>query len=369
MKVLLTTNCPTPYINGFADELGKLCDLTLVYEMKLAKDRDLSWLMKDGDKWHFKLIFLNGIPFSVETALSFKIKKIIKKGNFDKIIIANPTTPTGIVAELYCRRHKIPYIIQSEGGFQGSGKGLKEKFKKYIMEKATMYLTGMGGDNDYFLMYGATKDKLRPYKFASQYSSEIMEKPLSDEDKVELRKKLGLSGKKTILYAGRFIECKGIDNLLKAFKGLDDKYQLLLIGGVLEKKYRDIIDELKISNVTIIEEFISKEKLMDYFKASDLYIMMTKGDTWGLVINESMSYGLPVITTTACVAGVCLIEEGVNGFLVDPYDFNSARERIDCILANDKLRHSMACSNIEKVKGYTLENMASTIYRYLEEEK
>ena len=186
-------------INGFADELGKLCDLTLVYEMKLAKDRDESWLIGNIDKWHFKLVFLNAIPLTVESGLSFKAIKLIKKNNFDRIIIANPTTPTGIVTILYCKRHNIPYIIQSEGGFQGSGKGLKEHFKKYLMRDAEMYLTGMGGDNDYFLMYGATKEKLKPYKFSSQYESDFPKSIPSAAKKQILKKQLGLSDKKMIL--------------------------------------------------------------------------------------------------------------------------------------------------------------------------
>lgn len=367
MKVLLTTNCPTPYINGFADELGKLCDLTLVYEMKLAKNRDSSWLMKKEQSWHFNLIFLNGLRFGQEMALSFKIKKIIKNGGFDRIIIANPTSPTGIVAELYCRRHNIPFIIQSEGGFQGSGKGIKERFKRYIMEKATMYLTGMGGDNDYFLMYGATKDKLKPYKFASQYAKDVLSKPVSISDKIKLRSKIGLKDNKTILYAGQFIKRKGIDILLKAFKGIDDKYQLLLVGAALPLEYKKIIVDLDIKNVVVIDKFLSKEELSEFFKASDLFVMMTREDTWGLVINESMNYGLPVVTTTSCIAGLCLIEDGINGYLVESQDHMTARQRIEEILENDKLREKMAYSNIAKANGHTFENMASTIFGYLKE--
>lgn len=363
MKVLLTTNCPTPYINGFADELGKLCDLTLVYEMKLAKNRHSSWLTnKDG--WNFQLLFLDGIPFNEEQALSFKIKKIIKNGNFNKIIIANPTTPTGIVALLYCRRHKIPFIIQSEGGFQGSGKGLKEKFKKYIMEKADMYLTGMGGDDDYFLMYGATKDKLKPYYFTSSYKKDIDERILTQSEKGNLKKELGIKQQKMILYVGQFIHRKGIDILLKSYKGLGDDTCLYLIGGEPTQEYLDIIKENNLKNVNFVK-FMSKDELRKYYQASDLFVMTTREDTWGLVINEAMEHGLPVITTKRCIAGNYLINNKENGFLVDVEDYETTHEKIKLILNDDSLRQRMSLNNLNKIKDHTLENMAQTIYNYI----
>ena len=107
-----------------------------------------------------------------------------------RIIIANPTTPTGIIALLYCRWFRIPFVIQSEGGFQGSGQGLKEKFKKYLMEKADFFLTGMGGDNDYFLRYGAKKDQLKPYPFSSLTKKDLVEtRSLLSEEKHLLKQR------------------------------------------------------------------------------------------------------------------------------------------------------------------------------------
>lgn len=364
MKVLLTTNCPTPYINGFADELGKLCDLTLVYELKLAKNRDSSWLMDNSKKWHFKLIFLNGLRYGKEMGLSFKIKRIIKKGNFDRIIIANPTTPTGIVALLFCRRHKIPFIIQSEGGFQGSGKGPKEKFKKHIMEKADMYLTGMGGDDDYFLKYGATKDKLKPYHFTSSYKKDIDDYTLSCEEKDNLKKELKIDSKPMFLYVGQFIHRKAVDILLKAFKGLDDKASLYLVGGELTDEYRQIIVDSNIKNVHSVS-FIDKDSLRRYFQAADVFVMTTREDTWGLVINEAMEHSLPVITTKRCIAGLYLIENDVNGYLIDVDNIEQAHNCMKKLLEDEKLRQKMAINNLNKIKDHNLENMAKQIYDYI----
>lgn len=147
LKVLVVTNIPAPYMIDYLSELGKRTELTVLFEVKRAKDRDASWYGNENSI--FKTFFLNGIPLGNESGFSVKVIKYLSSNKFDKIIIANPTTPTGIIALLYCRWFRIPFVIQSEGGFQGSGKGLKERFKKHLMEKAEYYLTGMGGENDY----------------------------------------------------------------------------------------------------------------------------------------------------------------------------------------------------------------------------
>ena len=93
--------------------------------------------------------------------------------------------------------------------------------------------------------------------------------------------------------------------------------------------------------------------------------MMTRGDTWGLVINESLSFGLPVLTTYSCVAGVCLIENGVNGYLVEADDVDMTRTYISKVLKDDMLRDKMSRNNFEKVRDFNFENMARTIFNYI----
>ena len=62
--------------------------------------------------------------------------------------------------------------------------------------------------------------------------------------------------------------------------------------------------------------FMRKDQLKEYFLISDLFILPTKEDIWGLVMNEAMGYGLPVITTDKCIAGVELITDEINGYIV-----------------------------------------------------
>lgn len=114
---------------------------------------------------------------------------------------------------------------------------------------------------------------------------------------------------------------------------------------------------MDLTNVHFIN-FKSKDELIKYYKASDLFVLPTRGDVWGLVINEAMAHGLPVITTDQCVAGIELIKNDENGFIIPVNDSGMLKRRIVEILENEQNAEKMSRENLKKIKGYTIEKMA-----------
>ena len=357
MNILFTSNIPAPYVIDYLNELSKYCNVTALFELKTALNRDDKWY---GKKNNFKIVYLNAIRVNAESGLSFGIIKYLKTG-YDRIIIANPTTPTGIVALLYCRWTGINFVIQSEGGFQGCGKGIKEKFKKYIMEKADYYLSGMGGsDNDYFLKYGGTKEKIYWYPFSSLRKKDIDTLIISNTEKEKIRQELDLPMQFIILVVGRFLDWKGHDTIINVAARFPHIH-FCFVGGKPTKEYMDIIDNKKLKNISF-RGFVDQEMLDKYYHAADLFALATRGDTWGLVINEAMAKGLPVITTNRCIAGMHLIENDVNGYIVNVDDEHEFAEKIRILADNSKKIEEMKNNNIRKIQIYSIENMARTIY-------
>ena len=103
---------------------------------------------------------------------------------------------------------------------------------------------------------------------------------------------------------------------------------------------------------------MSKSELKEYYLASDIFVLPTRSDVWGLVINEAMACGLPVITTDRCVAGMDLIKDGENGYVVHVDDVNAFAKKCNLILNDNELKTVMSSNNLEKIRYYTVENMA-----------
>jgi glycosyltransferase involved in cell wall biosynthesis len=357
MKVLLTTNVPSPYMVSFLNELGRLCDLTVIFEKRTSTERNESWE-------HFKFvnfdgIILNGIQTQSDAAFCPQIAYYLKDKKYDHIIITNPATPTGVIAIVYMKIRKMPYILESEGGFaKKDGRKLKEKFKKYIISGAELYLSTTPKADEYFLTYGAPIDRIVKYPFTSLYENEILESPLSKAEKNELRRKLGLHGENVTIAVGRFVPLKAFDVLIDSWKAMDSNNTLCIIGEGSEKeKYLKLISKSKLTNIVLLD-FMERSRLFMYYKAADLFIHPTTSDVWGLVVNEAMACGLPVITTDMCIAGLELVQDYENGFIVNSKDNDQIIKLVKYILEDEVIKSTMAKNNLEKIRSYTFETMA-----------
>ena len=171
---------------------------------------------------------------------------------------------------------------------------------------------------------------------------------------------MGIEAKQLVLYVGRFIPGKGVDTLLRAGAELPAGAALVAVGGQPTQEYSAMQQQLNLSNVFYVNH-ADKETVKKYYLAADVFVLPTRGDTWGLVINEAMAAGLPVITTKKCVAGLELIEDDENGYLIDVDDAAALADRICHLLADDGLRNKMAENNLKKISGYTFEEQARII--------
>lgn len=369
MKVLFLTNIPSPYMVDFLNELGKKCDLTAVFERESSGVRDKSWKKYQFES--FLGIVLKGKNIKVnaeldDQAICPQIIRYIKKEVYDAIIVANPCTPTGMIAILYMKLRGIPYGIQSEGGFPKDGKGLKEKIKKFMMTGARLYFSTADMGDQYFLQYGAEKEKIYRYPFTSLYNSEILCELLTKEEKNRIKRELGIPYEKIVISVGRFIEVKGFDVFMQACAKLEGHVGIYIIGGEPTEEYLLLQKELKLTNLHFVGH-VDKEMMKRYYCAADIFALNSRGDTWGLVINEAMSYGLPVVSSDKCYASLALIEEGENGYVVPVDDIHAFHEKIVYLLEHDSLREKIGEKNLEKSQEYTLEHMAEREMEILKE--
>lgn len=185
-----------------------------------------------------------------------------------------------------------------------------------------------------------------------------------------MREELGIKEDKIIITVGQYIHRKGFDVLLNAIDPSRVDIGVYIIGGSQPiSEYLEIIEKRKLKNIHFVS-FQKKSQLIKYYHASDVFVLPTREDIWGLVINEAMACGLPIITTTRCVAGIELIKPGENGFLVEVDRVDELASRIVELLDSEASRIKMANNNLKKIKGYTLEKMAEihyAIFRHIQE--
>ena len=354
--VLFLTNYPSPYRVHFFDELGKYMDVTVLYSDRVEdmKHRNADWF-EEGEHG-FRAVRLTPKVRVGRRYLCFDVLPWLKK-QYDAIVVCGYSSPTAVLAMAYLRLYRIPFYMEVDGGLVRQDGKLKHFVKKSLVCMANRWLSTGVHTTGYLVHYGAREEKITHYPFSSLYERDILEVPVSRQEKEVLRRELDIPEKQMILAIGQMIHRKGFDVLLKAAKDLDPETGIYFVGGEAKEEYWKLREELGLKNVHFLG-FQKKERLAQYYKAADLFVLPTREDIWGLVINEALAYGLPTITTDRCVAGLELIEDGINGYVVPVEDADALAEKIQAVLASDL--EQMGKAALEKVRPYTLENMART---------
>lgn len=354
-KILFITNIPVPYRIDFYNELGKHFDLTVIFEAKGASDQGIKFNWNIDKISNFRAIFLSQGDIK-EKKIDWSIFKYLKE-KYDEIIVTNYSYFTEMIAIIYLKILHIPYYMETDGGVIRKENLIKKLYKKFLISGAKGYFSPSEMSDKYLSFYGAKDNLIYRYSFTSMHQSAILNRELTMSQKRHYKKKLNISEKIMILGVGQFIHRKGWDVLLNSSKNFDNNLGVYIVGSEPIEEYVTIKNKLGKENIHF-EGFKNSDELREYYMAADLFVLPTREDIWGLVINEAMSYGLPIITTDHCVAGLELVKDRENGFVIGVDDVSRLSECILTLVHDDKLRQSMGYNSLNKIRNYTIENMA-----------
>lgn len=362
-KVIFLTTIPSPYRVAFFNEWGKYCDLTVIFEKRDSFERNDLW--KNVDVQNFHPIFLKGVSVKANKAFCPGIIKVLSKREFEVLIIGGYNTPTAMLASEWLKWKKIPYILSADGGYIKKDTWAVKKLKKHYISAASMWICTSEKTKRYFLHYGAFENKIYKYPFTSLNERKILEQPLSHKEKKDIKKKLGISEEKVVLTVGQFIHRKGFDVLLKASQKFTNDIGVYLVGGSATETYNQIIRNYHLKNIHFLD-FMKSDDLAEYYKAADVFVFPTREDIWGLVINEAAAYGLPIVTTTECMAGTEMVKE-VNGKIIEVDNIEQLSNAVISILNDERLKNEMSKASILIAREYTFENMSKVHMSVIEE--
>lgn len=198
--------------------------------------------------------------------------------------------------------------------------------------------------------------------------NELYSRPIAETELCRLRERLQAErADRLILYVGRLEEEKGVPYLIRAFakQNLSESI-LLLVGDGREKEHlqrlaRDMGVE---SNVRFLG-YVSPEEMTSYYALSYVLVLPSIStarakEPWGLVVNEAMNQGLPVISTEAVGAAAGgLIQDGVNGFILAERDSDALAASLSRILTEPALRDRMSQNARTTVADWNNERMVA----------
>ncbi|MDY6431180.1 MAG: glycosyltransferase family 4 protein [Bacilli bacterium] len=353
MNVLWIFNHPAPYKVKFFNELGKKCNLQVIFERDREGDRnDIFYSEKP---YNFKSHICKSLKLGKVNNYTSDPVKFLKKNKYDLVVINGWYTLGERKVISYCKRHKIEYIFAINGGIVPKKElAIKRKIKTKYISGASLYLSPDLSSNKYLCHYGADEEKIRIFPYSNINERVILKNPLTKEEKQRLRKKYDLEGDEIFVTCGQFIERKNFLKLIEIWAQVPPNLSLYIIGeGPLKQQYLDKIKSLELKNVHILP-FQESAKLFSIFSACDKFIFISKEDIYGQVVIEALSQGLPVIGSNNANALVKTITHNLNGVIVNINSDESILEGI-----KKKLPEEASEICLEEARKNTIENSSA----------
>ena len=164
---------------------------------------------------------------------------------------------------------------------------------------------------------------------------------------------------KNIISVGRLSKEKGFDDLLKVFKKISLKHsdwKLNIIGDGLEKnELLNLAKELKLGDKVVFHGYQNKEYINECLLKSSIYVMTSHTESFGLVLVEAMSFGIPCVSYTSAQGANEIIKNEETGFLIENRDSEEMISKIDLLIEDDKLRKKMGQNAKNESKSYAPE--------------
>jgi glycosyltransferase involved in cell wall biosynthesis len=304
---------------------------------------------------------------------------------YDLIVLPPADSPRELFANFICflvtKIRRKPFLIWSERWrFRESKKSFIRQFYLafdeivigFIFRNASACITDGKKHKEYLVSLNVPENRI----FIAPHAS-VIEGVNDNTDINKIKDELGIGNKKVILYVGRLIKLKGVNFLIEAFAKMRAEIKdvhLLIIGreGMYGRTREERLDvnELKVlsedlglkmdRDISFLGDII-RENLTRYFLICDVFVMpgitYMIADAWGLVLNEAMQFGKPVISTDAVGAAYDLIEDGINGYMVPEKDVEALCAALIKVLSDPKLQEKMGKESRRIISRYKYEDM------------
>ena len=380
---------PIHYLIDLYKELNKLPGMeVMVYfcsDFGIKSGFDKSF--RKAVKWYDKEI-LNGLPhkFLKNYSLGKNIGGFfsiinpqiifeLKRNHYDAILIHGYNYFTNIAAILAANIFKIPVLFRGESHLLNNRSLYLSKFKNLFLpilfKKIAAFLAIGSLNADYYKFYrvGAQKIFLAPYAANNSHLKKLNEQL----DKKNLKRKCGLNSESTvILYLAKLIKRKRPLDLIRAYEIAKEKIknnravELVFVGdGPERESLEKYAKENELQDIHFFG-FKKPEELPEFYKMADIFVLPSSFETWGMVINEAMNFGLPIIATDMVGAAYDLVKTGENGFIYECGNINKLANYIQKLIEDEMLRRKMSVNSLAFIENWGYEEDIKKILEVLE---
>ncbi|HEU5402767.1 MAG TPA: glycosyltransferase family 4 protein [Terriglobales bacterium] len=266
---------------------------------------------------------------------------------------------------LACRLRGVPFAVESDTPLRAAHRGWRERVKSTLypvwMKWITYAIPGGTRQAEYFRYYGVPAEKIL---ISHMTVDTVKLRATQTPSRCEFRKMRGISDDQVMmLFVGRLVEQKAIDNLLAAFEIASVREPRLCLAIVGDGPERDLVEGTasRFPGRIWFRGRESQQGVVSWMRSSDVFVLPSRREPWGLVVNEAMVCGLPVIVSEACGCVDDLVQPDRNGYIVPVDDVEKLAQAMTTLARDGGMRKSMGEAARQIIAPWIIERQAETI--------
>lgn len=302
-----------------------------------------------------------------------EVVRVLRNGRFDAVWLNGWSRASYWLAMAACIASGIPVLMRGETNLLAPVPPWKRLAKKGVLGTLFRWVQGFlaigSANRDFYRAHGVDDNRifLTPYAVDNDFFLSRARELARRRD--ELRRNLGLSEAPIVMFCGKLGHVKAPGDLLEGFARVrrnGERAILLFVGdGPLRGALENRVQELGVDGV-VFAGFKNQEELPSLYAAADVLVVPSLSEAWGLVVNEAMCFGLPVIVSDRVGAAVDLVREGENGFIFPVGDIDRLAEDLSSVLRDSDLRRRLGQRSREKIRRWSYEEDVSGLLECLE---
>jgi glycosyltransferase involved in cell wall biosynthesis len=324
-------------------------------------------------QWH---VYKHEIAFSYQVLPSWRttlgthtvllnrdLSKALDKAGADVVLCGGYNYLASWQALRWAKRRDVPFLLWSESTADDrrSQRLMIEMLKRHFFSKCDGYVVPGASAKKYAQQLGAPSHKIFIAPNAVD-NALFMSRASETRMDGDLRGRLGLPAR-YFLYVGRLIESKGLFDLFRAYASLGEElrsqFGLVIVGEGPLRAELQFLARIVWPGRVQFPGFVHRDELPAYYALAECFVFPTHSDPWGLVVNEAMACGLPIVCSEVAGCAADLVRE--NGQKVRPGEPSELACALATVASSSSLREMMSLRSWEIIQGYTPERCAAGI--------
>ena len=274
----------------------------------------------------------------------------------------------------------MPIICSESNEFDARRSVLAERVKRFFVSRCVAGLAGGQPQADYLVKLGLPPERVFLGYDVVDNAHFSHGADAAKSRGAEVRSSCSLP-ERYFLAVARFAEKKNFVRLVEAYAHYRElaarkfsgskpstlPWHLVLAGdGLLRSAIETRIDDLKVRDFVHLVGAKGYAELPAYFGLASAFVHASTTEQWGLVVNEAMASGLPVLVSNRCGCAPDLVRQGVNGFTFDPYDVEQLAQLMLRLSALNSQLSTMAAASRRIISNWGPDRFASGLQQAVE---